>query len=307
MRCDLHVHSAHSGRVTLPLLRRFGNECYSEPGAVYEQARRRGMDLVTLTDHDSIEGGLAIAHLPGTFLSEEVSCELGGERELHLGVFGLTETQHDGIQRRRRDPEALFAWLSEQGLPFCVNHLFSALTGRREPGDFRLALDHAPLLEARNGMMPATTNALAAEAARAAGIPCVGGSDAHTLASVAGAWTVADGAGTKEDFLDALRRGRTRAEGRSGSWSRLTGDVSRIAAGWYRDFARHALDGPREAAAFAALVAAAPLLPLLPAITALVYAREVRFGPAWARRLRTREHGPRAVQPAAAGATGALG
>ena len=50
MRCDLHVHSKCSGLVNLPVLRRFGRECYSAPQSVYEQARRRGMDLVTLTD-----------------------------------------------------------------------------------------------------------------------------------------------------------------------------------------------------------------------------------------------------------------
>ena len=31
LRCDLHVHSVHSGRVNLPLLRLFGNDSYSEP------------------------------------------------------------------------------------------------------------------------------------------------------------------------------------------------------------------------------------------------------------------------------------
>ena len=58
MRSDLHVHSRYSGRTDWPVLRHLGQECYSEHEAVYEQARRRGMDLVTLTDHDSIEGAL---------------------------------------------------------------------------------------------------------------------------------------------------------------------------------------------------------------------------------------------------------
>src|ERR687897_104719 len=82
MRCDLHVHSRRSGPVDLPGLGRFADESYSEPRAVYEAARRRGMDLVTLTDHDTIAGALEIAHLPGTFLSEEVSCVLPGGRGL---------------------------------------------------------------------------------------------------------------------------------------------------------------------------------------------------------------------------------
>jgi predicted metal-dependent phosphoesterase TrpH len=108
-RCDLHVHSVYSGPVDLPVLGRFGNECYSEPEAVYDAAKGRGMQLVTLTDHDSIEGALLLARHPDVFVSEEVTCLLPGGRALHLGVFDITEAQHQGISRRRRDPEALFA------------------------------------------------------------------------------------------------------------------------------------------------------------------------------------------------------
>ena len=130
MRCDLHVHSRHSGPSTLPVLGRLVRECYSEPAEVYATARRRGMDLVTLTDHDSVTGALELAGRPDTFVSEEVTCIVPGGRELHLGVFDITEAQHQALQSRRRDLEALFAYAAEQRLPVCVNHPFSALTGR---------------------------------------------------------------------------------------------------------------------------------------------------------------------------------
>ncbi len=41
MRCDLHVHSWYSGPADLPVLKHIGRECYSEPAALHEQARRR--------------------------------------------------------------------------------------------------------------------------------------------------------------------------------------------------------------------------------------------------------------------------
>jgi len=72
------------------------------------------MDLVTLTDHDTIEGALALAHLPNFFIGEEVTVELPDRRSLHVGVFDINETQHDGVSRRRRDAESLFAYLAEQ-------------------------------------------------------------------------------------------------------------------------------------------------------------------------------------------------
>lgn len=278
-RCDLHVHSVHSGPVLVPFLGRVGNECYSDPEAVYDTAKHRGMNLFTLTDHDSIEGVLRLTHHGDVFVSEEVTCDLPGGRALHLGVFDISETHHQRISRRRRDPEALFAYLAEEGIPAAVNHLFSALTGRRAVADFRLALQGLPLVEARNGMMPASTNRYAAAAARAAGLATVGGSDAHTLASVARAWTVVRGARTREEFLNGLRRGLTLPAGDSGSYARLTADVVRLFAGSYGEAARRRPETPAQAIASAAMALALPVLPLIPLVTAGIYLDELFF--AW--------------------------
>src|SRR5262245_11264220 len=152
MRCDLHVHSKHSGSVNLPLLRHVGRECYSEPADIYLAAFRREMDLVTISDHDTIAGALELARLPHAFVSEEVTCAIGKGRVLHVGVFDLSESQHAAIGSRRSDAESLFAYLAEQRLPCCVNHLFSPLTGPRESEDFHRALALAPALETLNGM-----------------------------------------------------------------------------------------------------------------------------------------------------------
>ena len=277
MRCDLHVHSRRSGGVVLPLVGEIGPECPEEPLAVYGRALRRGMDLVTLTDHDSVEGALELAHLPNTFVSEEVTCELPGGRQMHLGVFGIEERQHARIALLRRDAEALFAYLAEQRIPACVNHPFSALTGRREPDDIALALARVPLVEARNGMMARLTNDLARRAGERAGCALVGGSDAHTLSSVARAYTVVPGARSKQEFLDGLRRGLTFPAGRSGGYARLTADVARLLGAMYRERARRALANAREALASGLLIASLPGLPLLPLVTAGVVLRERLF------------------------------
>ena len=277
MRCDLHVHSVHSGPLGRAVLGRFGKESYSEPREVYDVARRRGMDLVTLTDHDSIEGALAIAGLPGTFVSEEVTCALPEGRELHLGVFDIGEGQHERIARLRSDPEALFSYLAEEGIPACVNHPFSALTGKRETVDLRLPLESLPLIEARNGMMSRRANDYAALAGGSAGTAGLGGSDAHTLASVAHAFTVVRGARNREEFLEGLRRGLTIPAGGNGSYARLTADVARVIGGAYADNARQALDDRAAAARFALMLATLPILPLLPLVTAVIHANEALF------------------------------
>jgi predicted metal-dependent phosphoesterase TrpH len=285
MRCDLHVHSVFSGPAELPVVGRVGRESYSDPREVYGVARRRGMDLVTLTDHDSIEGALAIAHLPGTFVSEEVTCRLAVGRELHLGVYDIDEAQHAHIASRRCDPEALFAYLAEERIPTCANHLFSALTGTRRTEDLLLALSRLRLIETRNGMMPAGTNELARRAGRACGLSPIGGSDAHTLASVARAFTLVPGAREKQEFLDGLRRRATIAVGRSGSYARLTADVARLAALSYEEGFVRARRSAREALAFALRLPLLPALVVLPLVTAALAANERLFGARQFRRL----------------------
>jgi predicted metal-dependent phosphoesterase TrpH len=278
MRCDLHVHSWYSGRAEVPVLEHVGRECYSDPRDVYERALARGMDLVTLTDHDTIEGALHLVGEPRFFAGEEVTLGLAEGRQLHVNVFDLDERRHHALQARRRDAEAFFAFLAEERLPASVNHLFSRLTGQREVADLRLPLGRLPLVEARNGAMPEGHNEKAALVGGAAGMAPVGGSDAHCLAHVARAYTVVPGARTKEEFLDGLRRGMTVPRGRSGSYARLTSEVTRIFAAGYRDTVREIVAGSATPLRTLATAAIAPLLPLLPLFTLAVYARELRFG-----------------------------
>src|SRR5579863_8440852 len=138
MRCDLHVHTRHSGMCTIPLLRSVCRESYNEPLAVYEKLKRLGMDLVTITDHDSIDAAEALRSRTDFFLSEEVTCRLPSGTELHVGVYDITERDHVEMARRRADFESFTAYLDERGLFFSANHVFSALTGRRAMADFLL-------------------------------------------------------------------------------------------------------------------------------------------------------------------------
>jgi len=103
MRCDLHVHSLHSGTLPVAILRHFFLESYSAPIDVYSTLRKRGMDLVTLTDHDSIGGAEELRRYPDFFVSEEATCRMPSGTEAHVGVYDITERQHIEINRRRND------------------------------------------------------------------------------------------------------------------------------------------------------------------------------------------------------------
>jgi predicted metal-dependent phosphoesterase TrpH len=273
MRCDLHVHTRYSGSVDLPVLEHLGRDSYSDPHAVYAVAKRRGMDLVTITDHDTIEGALLLAQHPDFIVGEEVTCVVPGGRQLHVNVWGIDEAQHAQISRRRRDLEALFAYLAEQRVPAGVNHLFSPLTGAREVEDFHLALGGVSLIEAQNGMMPPSTNEFARLVGKQLGLAPVGGSDAHTLARVAYAFTTVPRARDREEFLAGLRAGLTVPAGGAGSYARLTADVARVFAGGYGENWA-AARGPRGWTRLLAMAGLTPLLPLLPLVTFAIYLGE---------------------------------
>ena len=74
MRCDMHVHTRHSGMCTAPLLDRVCRESYNSPAAVYDELKRRGMDQVTVTGYDGIDAVEELRRRPDFFLSEELSC-----------------------------------------------------------------------------------------------------------------------------------------------------------------------------------------------------------------------------------------
>lgn len=109
MRCDLHVHTLHSGMCNIPGLNRLYRESYNDPEMVYQTLKRRGMDLVTVTDHDSIDAAESLRRHPDFFASEEVTCLAPSGTEIHVGVFGIGERDHLELQRRRADIPALAA------------------------------------------------------------------------------------------------------------------------------------------------------------------------------------------------------
>jgi predicted metal-dependent phosphoesterase TrpH len=271
MRCDLHVHSYESGMCRSRFLERICRECYSPPEEVYATLKRRGMDLVTLTDHDSIDGAEALRRYPDFFVSEEVTCHMPSGTEIHVGVYDITERQHIEVQRRRDDLISLLVYLTEKRLFFSINHMFSSLTGRREFEDFAWFEQYFPAVETLNGHMLARSNRHAARLARRLRKTQVGGSDAHTLASLATAYTEVHGARSKEDFFAGLRNQRSRAAGESGNYWKLTRDVLLIAAGMMREQRWTAL--------------LAPLALLVPAAIAANHAREAAFVRHWAARL----------------------
>lgn len=137
MRVDLHVHSKYSKRPSQWFLQKIGcPESFTEPLDLYRIARNRGMSLVTITDHNRIEGVLEIAHLPGTFISEEVTSYFPEDQcKVHVLVFKIHESQHEDIQKLRNNLYDLVEYLQRQ-------HIIHALAHPLYSVNDRLTVDH---------------------------------------------------------------------------------------------------------------------------------------------------------------------
>jgi len=267
MRCDLHVHSIASGMFNVPGLDRICRESYTDPAEVYERLKRMSMSIVTLTDHDSIDGAEALRRHPDFFLSEEVTVRMPSGTEMHMGVYGISERDHVEIQRRRNDFIALLMYLTERKLFFSANHVFSGLTGRRKEEDFHWFESYVPAFETRNGQMWHEANESAARLAARLGKIAIAGSDSHTIAGVGHTFTEVPGARTADEFFAGLRAGRGRIHGVHGSCGKLTADVFSIVRSLF-------WDKPWT-------LAMSPLAVLVPVFTAGHWMNEIRFCRKW--------------------------
>jgi predicted metal-dependent phosphoesterase TrpH len=267
----MHIHSYYSGMCTTPFVRHFCRESYNDPEEIYSLLARRGMDLFTLTDHDSIEGAEKLRRKPNFFVSEELTCRMPSGTEIHIGVYDIHERQHAQLQQRRNDLVALLMYLTERKLFFSINHVFSGLTGPREREDFAWFEGYFPAIETRNGHMLERANANAARLAEHWEKIEIGGSDAHALASAARAYTEIPGARDKEEFFAGLRQGMGRVQGDSGSFGKLTRDVCLIACELMREKAWTRF--------------LSPLALFIPLITYLNYCDERKFCRQWAAQL----------------------
>jgi predicted metal-dependent phosphoesterase TrpH len=238
LRADLHVHTCHSN--VSGSMRFLGSrDCYSRPADVYRVAKARGMDLVAFTDHDSIGGALELLNdRPDladvdVIIGEEVSCRFPGDAiDVHLAVYGMTESLHRELQPLRRNVFEAAGRLREAGVFFALNHLLHFYRGQIPLDRYMRILDEVPALEVRNGTMLAGHNALVERiakrvpaAATATGrFGIVAGSDAHTLRRIGTTWTEAPGH-TRDDFIENLRRGAASAGGVHGTVSTIARDA----------------------------------------------------------------------------------
>ena len=223
MKIDLHAHSRYSKRPATWILKKINcAESYTEPEELYRIARERGMDAVTITDHNSIDGCLEIAHLPGVFTGCEITSYFPADGcKAHVLAYRMNEAQFREIDRLRENIFELVAYLIDQNLPHAIAHPFHAVNDRMSLEHFEemvLLFRHFELSGDQDAganrllqeMLDALTPDDIAALAEKHGIEprhaepwrkgYLGGSDDHSALNIAQAYTEVAGATDIESF-----------------------------------------------------------------------------------------------------------
>ncbi len=133
LKVDLHVHSKYSDHSSEWFLQKLGaSESYTEPEYIYKTAIERGMDFVTITDHNKIDGAVYLKkkYPDKCFISVEATAyfpEDGGK--IHLLIYDITEEQFEKIDVLRKDIYKLREYIKENDLAHSVAHATYSVNG----------------------------------------------------------------------------------------------------------------------------------------------------------------------------------
>jgi predicted metal-dependent phosphoesterase TrpH len=198
-RADIHLHTNHS-------------DGWPEPWQVVEHAARHtDLDLIAVTDHDTIDGALRAAEYasrlrrPEVIIGEEVS-----SRDGHVVGLFLKQRIRPGMSAA----STVQAIHDQGGLAIAAHPFWRSVRrpGRTVHGVGLLAAElDFDAIEVENSTPGLFVfNQLAHRLNNRARLPEVGGSDAHILDAVGRGRTTFPGR-TAEALREALATGRTRA------------------------------------------------------------------------------------------------
>lgn len=187
LKYDLHTHSRFSPDGTLDVR------------DIVRIARKRGLDGIAITDHDTVRGGLEAAKLQPQGIDVICGCEASTDRGDVIGLFLSREIES-------RDHAAVIEEIHAQGGVAIVPHPFDSIRGSAfwlTDQDAGL-IDGVEVINARCVLR--RSNAAASHYADRHATARVGGSDAHFGAEIGNAGTlIEEGA----DLREAILRRRT--------------------------------------------------------------------------------------------------
>lgn len=253
-------------------------ESYNSPASVYATARRRGMDLVTITDHDQISGALSLLDDDASLTLGErdrviVGCEVTAEWPdidlcVHLNVLDITQPQHEEIERLRGDVRQLMLYLHAQDIYTSLNHVASGINGPLTAAHLAAVLPWVQGLEVINGTRQPSQNRTAMCLAAATGKHALGGGDSHTGRGIGLTWTEVPGARSREEFMTGLRAGRGIAGGAHGGIRTMMSDMWRFTGNFLAESVTTTAAAPGNWRGYACTFGGVLGLPIVPVLMA---------------------------------------
>ena len=257
VRVDLHVHSKYSTRPSQWILQKLNcPESFTEPLKIYERARARSMNMVTITDHNTINGSLEIAHLDNAFVSEEITTYFPEDGcKLHVLAYNITEEHHHEFQKIRENVYDLIVYLREQGIVHVLAHPLFAVNERLTPDHFEKSLLMFNVLELngtrdeiQNSTLRSIVNSLNPEKIDFlankhdiepyGNTPWVkgltGGSDDHSGINIARVYTEFVGVNSPQQMLQAVDKGNCMVQGNAATPHTMAHNLYGIAYQFYK-------------------------------------------------------------------------
>jgi len=194
-KVDMHLHSC------------FSNDGMGTPQDLIKSLKKRGIQGMALTDHNTISGYRTVQQVvPNDFLiipSVEISTADG-----HLLAINVTETIQAGLSVE----ETVERIIDAGGEPI-VPHLFRLLSGIKKDKLKRIQTKISAI-EVFNGCSVPNTNLKTAKVAHALSLGGTGGSDSHDPFYAGYAYTVVDSTDLCIDtVLSEIKKKKTWGEG----------------------------------------------------------------------------------------------
>jgi glycosyltransferase involved in cell wall biosynthesis len=260
VRADLHCHSNASNEADEAVLNAINcPESFSEPGEVYRQAKSRGMNFITITDHDSLVGIKSLVALPDHLVGEELTCYFPEDGcKMHILVWGLTDKDHADLQAVGSDIYKCAAIIRDRNLAHAVAHPVYRQNDLLERWHLERLILMFKGFETLNGahsvlhrqslepLLDQLTPESIVELSKRHAIPALwpdshiksrtGGSDDHGLFNIGRTWTEFPGDVTTVDqLLECLRTARCRPGGEAGSSIKLAHNFYSVGIRYYAD------------------------------------------------------------------------
>ncbi|HET9718756.1 MAG TPA: PHP-associated domain-containing protein [Solirubrobacteraceae bacterium] len=200
-RADMHVHSAEL-----------------EPIEIYELARARGMDFVTITDQDSIAGVLQIAHLPGTFISEELIARFAGEPQpVQILCYGINPQDHEWLRANRHDLESCAEYLADRQITCALAAPCQVAGASLAGGQLRRLAQLFPIRETHHGDRLDELGFPPSRYLERGRGTVIGGSGGHAGTDIGRVYTETPPAAGPQEFLAHIRAGHADAHAAHGA------------------------------------------------------------------------------------------